>query len=394
METELRNENNENEKKVQLKINSINKIILNILCSEAIRKIKFILHILKEMVKKKTNVLNAYLNTKIDNLATDKDQKKTFYALQNKIEKCENAHEYNLLKQEIDKYIDSLKEQNEILCQNSPEDRNLKENRNKIIQDGVVLLNILRNLRKLDFLAVTNELHSFKDEQNLLINLKESVFHKRQIISILKEQIKEQIENTARKKEKIEKNIELIEKEKKIFFVKSMLYYIYKNEYVQANVFNYNINMSFKTNLQKQNQDKLEDTLDTYENINSYIQNHLNKRNDHLQHIHDELVEYYEKEKLEKDKIIQQLEQDIKKSIENIELKKNKIKKYEETIKNLETIEKNKLQKEIEEREFKKKYNESILFLQYIGRKKIIEEKKIKGKKKKDDTTKKKNISK
>ncbi|CRH00183.1 conserved Plasmodium protein, unknown function [Plasmodium relictum] len=383
LEINFKNKNNSEEKK-KFEINNINRIILDILCTEAIRKIKFILHILKELLKKKTNILHVYISNSIDHLSTENKQKQIFNSLQDQIELCENETHYNLIKKKIEKYIDSLSETNEILCQNSPTDRNIKENRNKLIEDGTLLLNIFRKIKKLDFSSVLNELNIFKEEQNLLLNLKQSVYHKKQIINILNEQIKEQIESTKKKKKKIEEKIEQIEKRKKIFFVKSMLYYIYKEEYVHAKVSNYNMNISFKYDLTKKSKEKMEEKLKTYDSINDYIKNFLNKRNDHLQNIHDELVDYYKKEKIKKSKELEEINNEINKIIKSIELKKNKIIQYEEVNKSRETEEKTKMKKEIEEKEFLKKYNESILFLQHIGRKKIkdYEEKKKKLKRK------------
>ncbi|EWC75796.1 hypothetical protein C923_03505 [Plasmodium falciparum UGT5.1] len=63
------------EKKIKIEINNINTIILDILCTEAIRKIKFILHILNELLKKKKNILHVYITNKIDHLSTHKKQR-------------------------------------------------------------------------------------------------------------------------------------------------------------------------------------------------------------------------------------------------------------------------------------------------------------------------------
>ncbi|CRG96362.1 conserved Plasmodium protein, unknown function [Plasmodium gallinaceum] len=383
LDINFKKKNDLGEKKV-IEINNINRIILDILCTEAIRKIKFILHILKELLKKKTNILHVYISNNIDHLSTENKRKQIFNSLQDQIELCENETHYNLIKKKIEKYIDSLSETNEILCQNSPTDRNIKENRNKVIEDGTLLLNIFRKIKKLDFSSVSDELNMFKDEQNLLLNLKQSVYHKKQIINILNEQIKEQIENTKKKKEKIEEKIEQIEKRKKIFFVKSMLYYIYKEEYVNAKVSNYNMNINLKYDSTKKSKETMEEDLKSYESINDYIKMFLNKRNDHLQNIHDELVDYYEKEKIKKNKELEEINNEIYNTIKSIESKKNKIIQYEEVNKLHETEEKTKMKKEIEKKEFLKQYNESILFLQHIGRNKIkdYEEKKKKLKKK------------
>ncbi|KAI4838432.1 hypothetical protein MKS88_002911 [Plasmodium brasilianum] len=359
------------EKENKLEINNINRIILDILCSEAIRKIKFILHVLKELLKKKTNILHVYLTNDIDHLSTENEKKQIFNSLQDQIELCENDSDYNEMKKKIEKYIDSLSETNEILCQNSPTDRNIKENRNKIIEDGSLLLNIFRKMKKLNFASVLNELNNFKAEESLLLNLNQNVYHKKQIINILKEQIKEQIENTKSKMKYIQGQIEKIEKRKKIFFVKFMLYYIYKEEYVHAKMANYNMNINFKYDSTKKSKEDMEEQLKVYDNINDYIKMFLNKRNDNLQNIHDELVEYYEKERFEKNKQLEETKNEINNSIKSIEMKRNKIVKYEEVNKLREEEEKEKMRKEIDEREFLKEYNKSILFLQDIGRNKI-----------------------
>ncbi|ETW42087.1 hypothetical protein PFNF135_03585 [Plasmodium falciparum NF135/5.C10] len=248
-----------------------------------------------------------------------------FQSLQNKIELCENESHYNLIQKQIDEYINFLSETNEILCQNSPTDRNIKENRNKIIEDGNLLLNIFRKMKKKKFSSILNELEKFKDEQNLLINLNQNVYHKKQIINILKEEIKEQMENTKRKRINIENKIKEIEKRKKIFFVKFMLYYIYKKEYVHANVAHYNRNMDFKENAVTKSKENMENELKAYDDINDFIKSFLNKRNDNLQNIHDELIEYYEKEKDQKNAQLDNIKKEIEHSREIIELKKKKI---------------------------------------------------------------------
>ncbi|CDO65114.1 conserved Plasmodium protein, unknown function [Plasmodium reichenowi] len=371
------------EKKIKIEINNINTIILDILCTEAIRKIKFILHILNELLKKKKNILHVYITNKIDHLSTHKKQRQIFQSLQNKIELCENESHYNLIQKQIDEYINSLSETNEILCQNSPTDRNIKENRNKIIEDGSLLLNIFRKMKKKKFSSILNELEKFKDEQNLLINLNQNVYHKKQIINILKEEIKEQMENTKRKRINIENKIKEIEKRKKIFFVKFMLYYIYKKEYVHANVAHYNRNMDFKENAVTKSKENMESELKAYDDINDFIKSFLNKRNDNLQNIHDELIEYYEKEKDQKNAQLDNIKKEIEHSREIIELKKKKIIKYDEINKEREKEEKIKMKKEIENKEFLKKYNECILFLQNVGRNKIkAYDEKMKRKKK------------
>ncbi|GAW81079.1 hypothetical protein, conserved [Plasmodium gonderi] len=361
----------EEEKSTQIEINNINRIILNILCTEAIRKIKFILHVLRELVKKKTNILHVYITHDIDHLSTDNRRKKIFNTLQEEIELCENESDYIVIKNKIEGYINSLSETNEILCQNSPTDRHIKENRNKIIQDGSLLLNVFLKMKRLNFFSVLKALNEFKEEQNLLLNLKQNVYHKKQIVQILKEQIKEQIETTEEKKKKIQEQIEEIEKKKKIFFVKSMLYYIYKKEYVHANVSNHNMNINFKHAFTKESKEKMERELKTYDNINDYIKTFLNKRNDNLQNIHDELVEYYQKERYKRMQQLDETKNEFNNLLKEIQLKQEKIIKYDEVNKLREEQEKEKMRNEIDERGNLKKQNEYILFLQDIGRNKI-----------------------
>ncbi|EUR70261.1 hypothetical protein PFBG_03488 [Plasmodium falciparum 7G8] len=238
-------------------------------------------------------------------------------------------------------------------------------------------------MKKKKFSSILNELEKFKDEQNLLINLNQNVYHKKQIINILKEEIKEQMENTKRKRINIENKIKEIEKRKKIFFVKFMLYYIYKKEYVHANVAHYNRNMDFKENAVTKSKENMENELKAYDDINDFIKSFLNKRNDNLQNIHDELIEYYEKEKDQKNAQLDNIKREIEHSREIIELKKKKIIKYDEINKEREKEEKIKMKKEIENKEFLKKYNECILFLQNVGRNKIkAYDEKMKRKKK------------
>ncbi|SBS98968.1 hypothetical protein POVCU1_049870 [Plasmodium ovale curtisi] len=322
-----------------------------------------------------------------------------FNSLQDQIELCENENDYNKIKKKIEQYINTLSETNEILCQNSPVDRNIKENRDKIIEDGLLLLNIFRKIKKLHFASVLNELNSFKDEQNLLLNLNQNVYHKKQITNILKEQIKEQIENTKNKKRKIQEQIEQIEKKKKIFFVKSMLYYIYKEEYVHANVSNYHMHINFNIHSTKTTKESMEEELKTYDNVNDYIREFLNKRNDsvsvfgctacrhtvhvnefavssywttlHLQAIHDNLVDYYEKEKRKRHEQLDEIKHQVNCSIKDLKMKQDRIEKYEQVNKLWEDEEKKKMRKEIDEKEYLKKFNESVLFLQNIGRSKI-----------------------
>ncbi|SBS83777.1 hypothetical protein, conserved [Plasmodium ovale curtisi] len=435
MEVEINNKK-ALEKETQFEMNNINRIILDILCAEAIRKIKFILHVLKELLKKKTNILHVYITNDIDHLSTENKRKQIFNSLQDQIELCENENDYNKIKKKIEQYINTLSETNEILCQNSPVDRNIKENRDKIIEDGLLLLNIFRKIKKLHFASVLNELNSFKDEQNLLLNLNQNVYHKKQITNILKEQIKEQIENTKNKKRKIQEQIEQIEKKKKIFFVKSMLYYIYKEEYVHANVSNYHMHINFNIHSTKTTKESMEEELKTYDNVNDYIREFLNKRNDsvsvfgctacrhtvhvnefavssywttlHLQAIHDNLVDYYEKEKRKRHEQLDEIKHQvppnththvnfpmfdaqhdetfvtvlmpssIKRITFNFTAKTYCIlllfpfqEKYEQVNKLWEDEEKKKMRKEIDEKEYLKKFNESVLFLQNIGRSKI-----------------------
>ncbi|KEG02248.1 conserved Plasmodium protein, unknown function [Plasmodium vinckei vinckei] len=368
---EIKGNNNNLEKETNFEINNINRIILDILCTEAIRKIKFILHILKEILKKKTNVLHVYITNNIDHLSTEKKRKEIFNSLQDQIELCENENDYNNIKDKIQEYINSINETNEILCQNSPVDRNIKENRDKIIEDGHLLLKIFKKIKKLDFISVLNELSIFKNDENLLLNLNQNVYHKKQIINILKKQIEELIENTNNKKVKIYEKIEQVEKKKKIFFVKSMLYYIYKKEYVQANVSNFNMDVKFKHDSTQTSKDNMETELTTYYDINEYIKMFLNKRNDNLQNIHDSLVEYYEKEKIKKIKELEEIKKKVDISILIIQQKKEIILKYEQANKAQIEEEKVKLRKEIATKEYLKTYNECVLFLQDIGRNKI-----------------------
>ncbi|SBT35470.1 hypothetical protein, conserved [Plasmodium ovale wallikeri] len=370
MEVEINNKK-ALEKETRFEMNNINRIILDILCAEAIRKIKFILHVLKELLKKKTNILHVYITNDIDHLSTENKRKQIFNSLQDQIELCENENDYNNIKKKIEQYINTLSETNEILCQNSPVDRNIKENRDKIIEDGLLLLNIFRKIKKLHFASVLNELNSFKDEQNLLLNLNQNVYHKKQIINILKEQIKEQIENTKNKKKKIQEQIEQIEKKKKIFFVKSMLYYIYKEEYVHACVSNYHMHINFKLHSTKTTKENMEEELKTYDNVNDYIREFLNKRNDSLQAIHDNLVDYYEKEKRKRKEQLDEIKHQVNCSIKDLKMKQDRIEKYEQVNKLWEEEEKEKMRKEIDEKEYLKKFNESVLFLQNIGRSKI-----------------------
>ncbi|SCP04639.1 conserved Plasmodium protein, unknown function [Plasmodium ovale] len=373
MEVEINNKK-ALEKETQFEMNNINRIILDILCAEAIRKIKFILHVLKELLKKKTNILHVYITNDIDHLSTENKRKQIFNSLQDQIELCENENDYNKIKKKIEQYINTLSETNEILCQNSPVDRNIKENRDKIIEDGLLLLNIFRKIKKLHFASVLNELNSFKDEQNLLLNLNQNVYHKKQITNILKEQIKEQIENTKNKKRKIQEQIEQIEKKKKIFFVKSMLYYIYKEEYVHANVSNYHMHINFNIHSTKTTKESMEEELKTYDNVNDYIREFLNKRNDSVSvfgSIHDNLVDYYEKEKRKRHEQLDEIKHQVNCSIKDLKMKQDRIEKYEQVNKLWEDEEKKKMRKEIDEKEYLKKFNESVLFLQNIGRSKI-----------------------
>ncbi|ANQ08329.1 Uncharacterized protein PCOAH_00026490 [Plasmodium coatneyi] len=363
--------NQELKKNAQIEVNNINRIILNILCAEGLRKIKFILHVLRELLQKKKNILHVYITNDIDHLSTEKSRKEIFNTLQEEIELCENESDYQVVKKKIEEYINALSETNEILCQNSPTERNLKDNRNKIIQDGSLLLNIFLNMKRLNFASVVKELDAFKEEQNLLLNLKQNVYHKKQIVHILKDQIKEQIETTDRKKKIIQEKIQETERRKKIFFVKSMLYYIYKKEYVQANASSYEMNMNFKHHSTKECKEMMESDLKSYANINDYIKGFLNKRNDNLQNVHDELVEYYKKERRKRMQKLEQIKNEFKDSLRAIQLKREQIAKYEQLNKQREKEEKEKMRKEIDEREHLKKHSEYVLFLQDIARRKI-----------------------
>ncbi|KJP90203.1 hypothetical protein AK88_00051 [Plasmodium fragile] len=358
-------------KNAQIEVNNINRIILNILCAEALRKIKFILHVLRELLQKKKNILHVYITNDIDHLSTENSRKQIFNTLQEGIELCENENDYNVVKKKIEEYIDALSETNEILCQNSPTDRNLKDNRNKIIEDGSLLLNIFVNIKRLNFTSVVKELDAFKEEQNLLLNLRQSVYHKKQIVNILKDQIKEQIETTNKKKKVMQEKIQETEKRKKIFFVKSMLYYMYKKEYVQATASSYEMKMNFKHHSTKETKDMMERDLKCYANINDYIKGFLNKRNDNLQNVHDELVEYYKKEKYKRMQRLEQIKYEFKDSLRAIQLKREQIAKYAQVNKQREEEEKEKMRSEIDEREHLKKHSEYVLFLQDIARSKI-----------------------
>ncbi|CAA9988337.1 conserved Plasmodium protein, unknown function [Plasmodium knowlesi strain H] len=365
-------------KNAQIQFNNINRIILNILCAEGLRKIKFILHVLRELLQKKKNILHVYITNDIDHLSTEKSRKEIFNTLQEEIELCENESDYHVVKKKIEEYINALSETNEILCQNSPTDRNLKDNRNKIIEDGSLLLNIFLNMKRLNFASVVKELDAFKEEQNLLLNLRQNVYHKKQIVHILKDQIKEQIETTDKKKKVIQEKIQNTERRKKIFFVKSMLYYMYKKEYVQANASSYEMKMNFKHHSTKECKDMMERDLKSYANINDYIKAFLNKRNDNLQNVHDELVEYYKKERRKRMQRLEQIKNEFKESLRAIQLKREQIEKYEQVNKQREEEEKEKMRKEIDEREHLKEHNQYVLFLQDIARSKIkdYEEKK------------------
>ncbi|EUD67159.1 hypothetical protein C922_02309 [Plasmodium inui San Antonio 1] len=358
-------------KNAQIQVNNINRIILNILCAEALRKIKFILHVLRKLLQKKTNILHVYITNDIHHLSTENSRKKIFNTLQEGIELCENESHYQVIKGKIEEYLDALSETNEILCQNSPADRNLKDNRNKIIQDGSLLLNIFLNMRRLNFASVVKELDAFKEEQNLLLSLRQNVYHKKQIVHILKDQIKEQIETTDKKKKMIQEKIEETERRKKIFFVKSMLYYMYKKEYVQATSSSYEMNMNFRHHSTKEAKDMMEKDLKSYANINDYIKGFLNKRNDNLQNVHDDLVEYYKKERRKRMQKLEQIKNEFKDSLREIQLKQEQIAKYDQTNKQREEEEKEKLRNEIDEREHLKKHSEYVLFLQDIARSKI-----------------------
>ncbi|GAB66587.1 hypothetical protein PCYB_093720 [Plasmodium cynomolgi strain B] len=358
-------------KNAQIEVNNINRIILNILCAEGLRKIKFILHVLRELLQKKTDILHAYITNDIDQLSTENSRKQLFNTLQEGIELCENESDYNVIRRKIEEYINALSETNEILCQNSPTDRNLKDNRNKIIEDGSLLLNIFLNMKRLNFASVLKELDAFKEEQNLLLNLRQNVYHKKQIVNILKDQIKEQIETTDRKKKVIQEKIQETERRKKIFFVKSMLYYMYKKEYVQANASSYEMNMNFKHHSTKETKEMMESDLKSYANINDYIKGFLNKRNDNLQNVHDELVEYYKKERRKRMQKLEQIKSEFKDSLREIQLKREQIAKYDQVNKQREEEEKEKMRSEIDEREHLKKHSEYVLFLQDIARSKI-----------------------
>ncbi|VWU51906.1 conserved protein, unknown function [Hepatocystis sp. ex Piliocolobus tephrosceles] len=383
METEIKNNNKNFEKEFKVEINNINRIILDILCSEAIKKIKFILHVLKELLKKKTNILSVYLTNDIDHLSTEKQQKQIFNSLQKQIELCENENDYNIIKKKIEDYIDTLSQTNKLLCQNSPVDRNLKENRDKIIEDGSMLLKIFRQIKKLNFSAVLSELNKFKEENSLLMNLKQNVYHKKQIINILNEQIKEQIENTENKKKIIEDKIKEIEKKKKIFFIKFMIYYIYKEEYVHANITNYELTSNYKYDSVKNAKEKMEEELKSYNSINDYIKLFLNKRNDRLQSMYDTLLDYYEKEKFQKNQNLGAIKKKLNSFVKEIEEKRKIIANYEEDNKLREEQEKENIKKEIEEKDYLKKKNEYIMFLQNVGRNKInIYNEKMRKKKK------------
>ncbi|WBY57284.1 hypothetical protein Py17XNL_000900208 [Plasmodium yoelii yoelii] len=267
------------------------------------------------------------------------------------------------------------------------------ENRDKIIEDGHLLLKIFKKIKKLDFISVLNELSIFKNDENLLVNLNQNVYHKKQIINILKKQIEELIENTNNKKIRIYEKIEQVEKKKKIFFVKSMLYYIYKKECVQANVSNFNMDIKFKHDLTQTSKENMENELKTYYDINEYIKMFLNKRNDNLQNIHDSLVEYYEKEKIKKIKELEEIKKKVDISILIIQQKREIILKYEQANKAQIEEEKVKLRKEIAEKEYLKTYNECVLFLQDIGRNKIRDYEEKRKKRMKKMQKKKKNIT-
>ncbi|CAG9477016.1 unnamed protein product [Plasmodium vivax] len=361
----------EPEKNAPIEVNNINRIILNTLCAEGLRKIKFVLHVLRELLQKKTNILHVYITNDIGHLSTESSRKKVFQTLQEGIELCENESDYDAVKTKIEEYINALSETNEILCQNSPADRNLKDNRNKIIEDGSLLLNIFLKMKRLNFASVVKELDAFKEEQNLLLNLRQNVYHKKQIVHILKEQIKEQIETTDRKRKMIKEKIEETERRKKIFFVKSMLYYMYKKEYVQANVSSYEMNMNFKQHSTRESKEAMERDLKSYGSINEYIKGFLNKRNDSLQNVHDELVEYYQKERRKRMQRLEKIKNEFKDSLRAIQLKREQIATYDQVNKQREEEEKEKMRREIDEREHLKKHSEYILFLQDVARSKI-----------------------
>ncbi|SCO67410.1 conserved Plasmodium protein, unknown function [Plasmodium vivax] len=355
----------EPEKNAPIEVNNINRIILNTLCAEGLRKIKFVLHVLRELLQKKTNILHVYITNDIGHLSTESSRKKVFQTLQEGIELCENESDYDAVKTKIEEYINALSETNEILCQNSP------DNRNKIIEDGSLLLNIFLKMKRLNFASVVKELDAFKEEQNLLLNLRQNVYHKKQIVHILKEQIKEQIETTDRKRKMIKEKIEETERRKKIFFVKSMLYYMYKKEYVQANVSSYEMNMNFKQHSTRESKEAMERDLKSYGSINEYIKGFLNKRNDSLQNVHDELVEYYQKERRKRMQRLEKIKNEFKDSLRAIQLKREQIATYDQVNKQREEEEKEKMRREIDEREHLKKHSEYILFLQDVARSKI-----------------------
>ncbi|KMZ86663.1 hypothetical protein PVBG_04999 [Plasmodium vivax Brazil I] len=331
----------EPEKNAPIEVNNINRIILNTLCAEGLRKIKFVLHVLRELLQKKTNILHVYITNDIGHLSTESSRKKVFQTLQEGIELCENESDYDA------------------------------DNRNKIIEDGSLLLNIFLKMKRLNFASVVKELDAFKEEQNLLLNLRQNVYHKKQIVHILKEQIKEQIETTDRKRKMIKEKIEETERRKKIFFVKSMLYYMYKKEYVQANVCSYEMNMNFKQHSTRESKEAMERDLKSYGSINEYIKGFLNKRNDSLQNVHDELVEYYQKERRKRMQRLEKIKNEFKDSLRAIQLKREQIATYDQVNKQREEEEKEKMRREIDEREHLKKHSEYILFLQDVARSKI-----------------------
>lgn len=61
-----------------------------------------------------------------------------------------------------------------------------------------------------------------------------------------------------------------------------MLYYIYKKEWIQANVSNFNMDIKFKHDLTQTSKENMENELKTYYDINEYIKMFLNKRNDNV----------------------------------------------------------------------------------------------------------------
>ncbi|EDL45699.1 hypothetical protein, conserved [Plasmodium vivax] len=250
----------EPEKNAPIEVNNINRIILNTLCAEGLRKIKFVLHVLRELLQKKTNILHVYITNDIGHLSTESSRKKVFQTLQEGIELCENESDYDAVKTKIEEYINALSETNEILCQNSPADRNLKDNRNKIIEDGSLLLNIFLKMKRLNFASVVKELDAFKEEQNLLLN---------------------------------------------------------------------------------------------------------------LQNVHDELVEYYQKERRKRMQRLEKIKNEFKDSLRAIQLKREQIATYDQVNKQREEEEKEKMRREIDEREHLKKHSEYILFLQDVARSKI-----------------------